>query len=148
MSCWRALHAVILSETFWPSTTSQISLAPEFIQDRCSRCIGPALGMLLTLINLFVKILTYNLSGGKTGAMTIDNDHQFTIAMTALLKKNKLTCQVGVEFDTDEMDGFCVRNCVHVLSNSALSLMLTPFSLLSHLIFFRMVKTSLLMAHR
>jgi hypothetical protein len=45
-------------------------------------------------------------SGGKGGATTIDNDHQFAVAMTALLKKNKDTCQVGVEFDTDEMDGF------------------------------------------
>ena len=64
----------------------------------------------------FYSILTLDLSGGKAGATTIDTDHQFNVAMVELLKKNKATCQVGVEFDTDEMDGFQVRNRVCTLS--------------------------------
>jgi hypothetical protein len=53
-------------------------------------------------------------SGGKAGATTIDNDHQFSVAMGALMKKNKTTCQAGVEFDVDEMDGYRIRNAVRV----------------------------------
>lgn len=53
-------------------------------------------------------------SGGKGGATTIDNDHQFSVAMGALMKKNRTTCQAGVEFDVDEMDGYRIRNGVHV----------------------------------
>lgn len=51
-------------------------------------------------------------SGGKGGATTIDTDHQFSVAMGALMKKNKTTCQAGVEFDADEMDGFRIRHRV------------------------------------
>jgi hypothetical protein len=47
-------------------------------------------------------------SGSKASATTINNDHQFSVALAALLKKNKTICQVGVEFDVDEMDGFCI----------------------------------------
>src|SRR5882762_5786751 len=51
-------------------------------------------------------------SGGKAGATTIDNDHQFSVALAALLKKNTTTCQAGVEFDLNDMDGFRIRNRV------------------------------------
>ncbi|KAG2146365.1 hypothetical protein DEU56DRAFT_753832 [Suillus clintonianus] len=47
--------------------------------------------------------------GGKAGATTINNDRQFSVALAALLKKNKCVCQVGVEFDVDKMDGFRIR---------------------------------------
>ncbi|KIK42782.1 hypothetical protein CY34DRAFT_68804, partial [Suillus luteus UH-Slu-Lm8-n1] len=50
--------------------------------------------------------------GGKGGATTIDNDHQFSVAMGALMKKNRTRCQAGVEFDVDEMDGYRIRNGV------------------------------------
>ncbi|KAG2353039.1 hypothetical protein BDR07DRAFT_1497139 [Suillus spraguei] len=57
--------------------------------------------------------------GGKAGATTINNDHQFSVALAALLKKNKTVCQVGVKFDVDEMDGFCIRTCpILALDNS------------------------------
>ncbi|KAJ8585723.1 hypothetical protein M405DRAFT_910709 [Rhizopogon salebrosus TDB-379] len=48
-------------------------------------------------------------SGGKTGALTIENNHDFDIARAALLKKKKDTCVVNVEFDVDTMDGFRIR---------------------------------------
>ena len=65
---------------------------------------------------IFYCFLTLNFSGGKARATTIDTDHQFNVAIAELLKKNKATCKVGVEFDTDEMDGFRVRNRVCNLS--------------------------------
>ncbi|KII87546.1 hypothetical protein PLICRDRAFT_163749 [Plicaturopsis crispa FD-325 SS-3] len=51
-------------------------------------------------------------SGGKAGASTIDNDHDFAVALAAISKKNKQTCQVGVEFDVDTMEGFRIRKRV------------------------------------
>jgi hypothetical protein len=51
-------------------------------------------------------------SGGKTGASTIENDHDFSVALAALMKKKKDTCGVGVEFDLDNMDGFRIRKRV------------------------------------
>jgi hypothetical protein len=51
-------------------------------------------------------------SGGKAGAPTIETDHQFEVITEALFKKNKKTCQIGVEFDTDTMEGFRIRRQV------------------------------------
>lgn len=51
-------------------------------------------------------------SGSKTGASTIENDHDFSVALLALMKKKKDTCGVGVEFDLDTMDGFRIRKRV------------------------------------
>ncbi|KIM71689.1 hypothetical protein PILCRDRAFT_16824 [Piloderma croceum F 1598] len=48
--------------------------------------------------------------GGKTGATTIENDHEFSVALGALLKKNWETCQMGVEFDVNDIEGFCIQN--------------------------------------
>ncbi|KAH7903729.1 hypothetical protein BJ138DRAFT_1120100 [Hygrophoropsis aurantiaca] len=45
-------------------------------------------------------------SGGKTGATMIENDHDFEVAVAAILKKKKDTCHVNVEFDLDDMDGY------------------------------------------
>ncbi|KAF9230914.1 hypothetical protein BU15DRAFT_68784 [Melanogaster broomeanus] len=46
-------------------------------------------------------------SGGKAGASTIENDHDFSVALAALLKKTKVT-SVQVEFDIEVMDGYRV----------------------------------------
>jgi hypothetical protein len=51
-------------------------------------------------------------SGGKSGAATIDNDHDFSVALSALLKKKKDSCGVGVEFDADAMDGYRIKKRV------------------------------------
>ncbi|KAF8835086.1 hypothetical protein BDN67DRAFT_992531 [Paxillus ammoniavirescens] len=44
-------------------------------------------------------------SGGKNGASTIENDHDFEVARRALLKKKKDSCVVSIEFDVNTMDG-------------------------------------------
>jgi len=52
-------------------------------------------------------------SGGKTGASLIKNDHDFSVALaSALMKKKKDTCGVGIEFDLNIMDGFHIRKWV------------------------------------
>jgi hypothetical protein len=56
-------------------------------------------------------------SGGKAGAPTIETDHQFQVITEALFKKNKKTCQVGVEFDMDTMEGFRIRRQVSYIQN-------------------------------
>lgn len=48
--------------------------------------------------------------GGKSGAVTIETDHEYAVAVAALLKKNKPA--VLVEFDIDQMEGF--RICKRV----------------------------------
>ena len=51
--------------------------------------------------------------------ITIENHQSLKLLQTAkveLLKKYKATCQVGVEFNTDEMDRFQVHNHVCTLS--------------------------------
>ncbi|KAF9225177.1 hypothetical protein BS17DRAFT_801307 [Gyrodon lividus] len=48
-------------------------------------------------------------SGGKAGATTITNDHDFGIAKASVLKKKKDSCVVNVEFDVDMMDGYRIR---------------------------------------
>ena len=62
------------------------------------------------LININCIALTFCLyaSGGKGGAVTIDSNQEYMVAVNALLKKNHATCQVGVEFDIDGMEGFCI----------------------------------------
>ncbi|KAG1732927.1 uncharacterized protein EDB91DRAFT_1057805 [Suillus paluster] len=55
------------------------------------------------------KIWWTGSSGGKTGASTVDNNHDFTVAHDTLLKKRKATCTVSVEFDLDAMEGFRTR---------------------------------------
>ena len=46
--------------------------------------------------------------------VTIESDREYMIAVDALLKKNKTTCQIGVEFDVDGMEGFRISHkCVH-----------------------------------
>lgn len=53
-------------------------------------------------------------SGGKTGAITIDSDRDYEVAIKALSKKNRDLCQVSVEFDTDCMEGFRIRKRVSI----------------------------------
>ncbi|KAF9229200.1 hypothetical protein BS17DRAFT_762875 [Gyrodon lividus] len=43
-------------------------------------------------------------SGGKAGATTVANDHDFGIAKASILKKKKDSCVVNMEFDVDMMD--------------------------------------------
>ncbi|KAG1860347.1 hypothetical protein F4604DRAFT_1930239 [Suillus subluteus] len=56
--------------------------------------------------------------GGKSGATTIENDHDFNVTISALMKKKKDTCAVSVEFDTDMMDGFRIRKRPHSLTEA------------------------------
>jgi hypothetical protein len=69
----------------------------------------------------FASYSSLALSGGKSGAATIDNDHDFSVALSALLKKKKDTCGVGVEFDADSMDGYRIKKRV------SLSLIISVF---------------------
>ncbi|KAF8989234.1 hypothetical protein BDQ17DRAFT_1334189 [Cyathus striatus] len=48
--------------------------------------------------------------GGKSGAITINTDINFNLALCSLLKKNKSKCHIMVEFDIDSMNGFCITN--------------------------------------
>ena len=57
--------------------------------------------------------MCYN-SGRKVGASTIENNYDFQVTVTALLKKKKDTCSVRAEFDLDQMEGFHIRK--HVCS--------------------------------
>ena len=56
--------------------------------------------------------MCYN-SGRKSGALTIKNNYDFQVTVTALLKKKKDMCSVGAEFDLDQMEDFHIRKCVH-----------------------------------
>ncbi|KAF8994742.1 hypothetical protein BDQ17DRAFT_1430886 [Cyathus striatus] len=49
-------------------------------------------------------------AGGKSGAITINTDINFNLALCSLLKKNKSKCHVTVEFDIDSMNGFHITN--------------------------------------
>ncbi|KIJ57472.1 hypothetical protein HYDPIDRAFT_171677, partial [Hydnomerulius pinastri MD-312] len=51
------------------------------------------------------KLWWTDLSGGKLGASTIENNHDFDVARAALLKKKK-DASVQVEFDVEAMDGY------------------------------------------
>ncbi|TFY76970.1 hypothetical protein EWM64_g7043 [Hericium alpestre] len=48
-------------------------------------------------------------NGGKASALTIENDRDFVLALSTLMQKNRCTCAVSVEFDTDGMDGYRIR---------------------------------------
>ncbi|KAF8996603.1 hypothetical protein BDQ17DRAFT_1249578 [Cyathus striatus] len=48
--------------------------------------------------------------GGKASAITIDTNHDFELACSALLKKNRSSCQVSVEFDIEDLNGFRISN--------------------------------------
>lgn len=61
---------------------------------------------------MYILSHIFILRGGKGGATSIDNDHQFNVAIQTLLIKDKTKCQVAVEFDVDTMDGY--RTCSRV----------------------------------
>ncbi|KAF8878266.1 hypothetical protein CPB84DRAFT_1688378 [Gymnopilus junonius] len=56
-----------------------------------------------------MKVWWTGASGGKGGAPSIQTDHQFGIALEALLKKDKTKVQVSVELDLDDMEGFRIQ---------------------------------------
>ena len=64
------------------------------------------------------------LSGGKGGAPSIQNDHQFGVALDALKKKDKNKTQVSVEIDLDDLEGFRIKQTVSNLNSYKISLML------------------------
>ncbi|KAF9045626.1 hypothetical protein BJ165DRAFT_1346215 [Panaeolus papilionaceus] len=55
------------------------------------------------------KLYYFYYSGGKSGAPSIQNDHQFSVALEALLKKDPKRVQVGVEIDVDDMEGYHIK---------------------------------------
>ncbi|KIJ97316.1 hypothetical protein K443DRAFT_9972 [Laccaria amethystina LaAM-08-1] len=52
------------------------------------------------------KLWWMGTSGGKGGALSIQNDHQFGVMLDALKKKDKNKTQVSVEIDLDDLEGF------------------------------------------
>jgi hypothetical protein len=70
-------------------------------------------------------------SGGKSGAITIDSNREYKVAIDVLLKKNPTTCQVGIEFDVDGMEGFfisCKRVCLSPVLVFNIDIKHVPFS--------------------
>ncbi|KAJ7229586.1 hypothetical protein C8J57DRAFT_1251772 [Mycena rebaudengoi] len=63
-------------------------------------------------------------SGGKAGAVTIDNDRDWQLAAGAVSKKNMAA--IVVEFDLDQMEGYRVRKRSPSLSSSDSSCPPTP----------------------
>ena len=70
-------------------------------------------------------------SGGKGGALSIQNDHQFGVALDAL-KKDKNKAQVSVEIDLDDLEGFRIKQTVSNLNSYEIGLIL--YLLLSSLL--------------
>ncbi|CDO75078.1 hypothetical protein BN946_scf185010.g3 [Trametes cinnabarina] len=56
-----------------------------------------------------VKIWWSGSSSGKSGASTVENDHDFNVTKAAILKRNKDTCVVNIEFDLEGMAGYRIR---------------------------------------
>ena len=65
---------------------------------------------------MWLLLTAFLCSGGKSGASTIETDHEWDVARAALMKKNKDTCGVSVEIDVDAMDGFRIRKRVCFIS--------------------------------
>lgn len=68
-------------------------------------------------------------AAARGGATSIENDHDFSVALATLMKKKKDTCGVGVEFDLDTMDGFRIRKRVCYFYLYSIPSMLTVYSL-------------------
>lgn len=49
-------------------------------------------------------------SGSKSGATTIEIDHEWEVARLAVMTRNKKSCGVSVKIDLDTMDGFRITN--------------------------------------
>jgi hypothetical protein len=80
---------------------------------------------------------------------TIETDHDFEVALLALMKKKKDNCNVSVEFDLNTMEGFRIRKRVHSYSTLAHSHANKMFSPILLLIPVDMIKMkSLCMAQR
>ena len=52
------------------------------------------------------------ISSGKSGATTIESDHDFNVVIYTDEEEKLDTCGVSVEFDVDSMDGFRIRKRV------------------------------------
>ena len=62
----------------------------------------------LTIKHILIKFC----SGGKGNAPTFLTDESFSLALAAVLKKDKKKIQVTVEFDTDMMSGYRIQHQV------------------------------------
>jgi len=71
---------------------------------------GPE-GMIFYLLPISFNLLTL-LSSGKNTAIQIEFDCDFIVACDDILKRNKGTCQVNIEFDVDEIQGYRIVKCV------------------------------------
>lgn len=60
-------------------------------------------------------------AGGKAGAITINTDPEFKLALNAILAKNLNSCQVSIDFDVEELNGF------HIQTKRVCSMHLTNF---------------------
>ena len=98
----------------------QTNIALEYIWVQASRCGGWVLHrFILSLCHIYADLFS---SSGKSSATTIENDHNFEVALGSLWKTD--TCAVSVEFDLNVMDGFCIRKraCCIVHSSIEFSL--------------------------
>jgi hypothetical protein len=68
------------------------------------------------LLAKLLFLITQNISGGKAGATSIENDRQFLAAVSVITSKTK-KCQLGGEFDVDEMDGYHIHTKVSLNLN-------------------------------
>jgi len=70
------------------------------------------LGSPYVLFLILKVVSSFICSGGKSGAATIQTDDNFHVVLKHLLSKPKAKCTVSVEFDLDNMMGFCIQQPV------------------------------------
>jgi hypothetical protein len=99
----------------------------EFIWGQISSFGGTVQG-LSACLSFSDVFHVYRHSGGKGGVPSIQNDHQFGIALDALLKKDKFKVQVSVEFDTDDMEGFRIKEVVCVTFRQFILILFVVYS--------------------
>ena len=63
---------------------------------------------IFTIIHILIKFC----SGGKGNVPTFLMDESFSLALMAILKKDKKKIEVTVEFDTDMMSGYQIQHLV------------------------------------
>ena len=69
-----------------------------------------------TLLQVLTNTDSFS-SGGKVGALSIQNNHQFGVALDALKKKVKNKTQVSVEINLDDLEGFRIKQTVRNLNS-------------------------------
>ena len=77
----------------------------------------------MTLLQVLTNTDSFS-SGGKGGALSIQNNHQFGVALDALKKKDKNKTQVSVEIDLDDLEGFRIKQMVRNLNSYEIGVML------------------------